>query len=86
MIDASGLCPADIAAQVFTRAQGNILRDTGTKLPRKFVLRIPLLDPQGKRNLLQKVVPTLQLSTHVPALYCEFVCKSVVCVRSPPRA
>ena len=32
------------------------------------------------------MVSTLQLSTHVPALYREFMCKSVVCVhKSTPR-
>ena len=56
------------------------IRETGTKLPRKFVLGIPLLDPLGKRVLLQAVVSTFQISTQVPALYREFLCKFVVCV------
>ena len=50
-------------------------------MPRKFVLGILLLDPQGKDTLLKGVVSTFQLSTQVPALYQEFLCKSVVCVR-----
>ena len=45
------------------------------------VLGVPPLDPQGNRNLLQRVVSTFQLSTHVPALYREFMCKSVTYVR-----
>ena len=81
VVDSRELCSASVATQVFTRAQRNIHRETGTKLPRKFVLGIPLLDPLGKRALLQAVVSTFQTSTQVPALYREFLCKSVVCVR-----
>uniref|UniRef100_A0A7S4FM67 Uncharacterized protein n=1 Tax=Eutreptiella gymnastica TaxID=73025 RepID=A0A7S4FM67_9EUGL len=81
IVDTRELCPASVATQVFTRAQRNIHRETGTRLPRKFVLGIPLLDPLGKRALLQRVVSAFQVSAQVPALYREFLCKSVVCVR-----
>ena len=81
VIDSRELCSAGLASQVFTKARHNIKRDTGNVLPRKLVLGIPLLDPVGKRAVVRSTVSTFQTCPHVPAMYREFLSKSIVCVR-----
>ena len=81
MIDSRELCVAGLALEVFACAQRNIQRDTGNKLPRRIVLGTPFLDLPGKRCVPKRIVSTFRVSKHIPALYRNFLCKCVTCVR-----